>query len=181
MGAGVGGIGAGVGGIGVGAIGAGVAVACSSSVTVTVPTINGWTVQKYGNEPVSSKVNEKLPPWLKIPLSHTPEGAGESPDVDVCGAVSRLCHTTVVPVWMFRSSSVKLMMSEFIVCPIGPGVLVGAAAGVAVGGTCVAVGAAGAGVAAGTTVGELAAGCGPGVAVGSGAGVAVGAGMAVGV
>ena len=141
--------------------------------------MNGWTVQKYGNEPVSSKVNEKLPPWLNIPLSHTPEGVGETPDVDVCGAASRLCHVTVVPLGMFRSSSVKLTTSESTVCPIGSGVLVGTVVGVAVAGTGVAVGAAGAGVAAGMTVGELATGCGVGVTVG--AGVAVVEGKAAGV
>ena len=54
------GSGIGVGGIGI-ATGAGSVGAGSASLTtVTVAIMNGWTEQKYGNDPTSSKVNEKL-------------------------------------------------------------------------------------------------------------------------
>jgi hypothetical protein len=53
------------------------------SATVTVAIMKGCTVQRYANVPASSNVNEKLCPLLKMPLSHSPDAVGDTPDVDV--------------------------------------------------------------------------------------------------
>lgn len=80
-----------------------------ADVTITVPTMFGWSAQKYGNSPASSNV------WLNVcPGAHRGLKFGEEsnalplsgssgpvPDVTVCAVESLLVHVTVSPTLMF--------------------------------------------------------------------------------
>jgi hypothetical protein len=74
------------------------------SMTVTVADMPGCNLQKNGNVPAVVKVNVKLWPWVRNPLSHTPDKElGGVPDVDVCVEASCWTHFTVAPTSMARS------------------------------------------------------------------------------
>ena len=69
------------------------------AVTVIVPVIEGWTLQWNANVPASVNVNSNVPPPSIDPESNDPSSA-----VNVCGALSSLRTTTVVPTGTVRSS-----------------------------------------------------------------------------
>src|SRR5438477_10164358 len=60
--------------------------------TVTVPFIDGWIEQMYGNEPAFVKVWEPVLPLLIVPVSKLPSLA-----VAVCGAMSWFVQVIVSP------------------------------------------------------------------------------------
>jgi hypothetical protein len=60
--------------------------------TVTVPFIDGWIEQMYGNEPAFVNVCEPLLSLLIVPVSKLPSFA-----VAVCGAMSRFVQVMVSP------------------------------------------------------------------------------------
>lgn len=49
---------------------------------------------------------------FRIPLSHPPEASGETPAVDVCGALSKFSHVIVVPTVTSRFSSAKFLIED---------------------------------------------------------------------
>jgi hypothetical protein len=68
-----------------------------SQLTLTVPTMFGWSVQKYGNSPASVKVCSNVACGAIIGELNSPLGIAFSPEVTVCGCASLFVHVTVVP------------------------------------------------------------------------------------
>src|SRR5919108_2660891 len=66
-----------------------------SQLTMTVPTIFGCSVQKYGYSPASVNVCSNVAPVDNRPESNSPFGSPFSPDVTVCCAMSLLVHVII--------------------------------------------------------------------------------------
>jgi hypothetical protein len=69
---------------------------------MTVPTILGCSIQKYGYSPASVNVCSNFCPEARSGLkfgeeSNLPSGVAFDPDVTVCGYVSSFVHVTVSP------------------------------------------------------------------------------------
>jgi hypothetical protein len=65
--------------------------------TLTVPTMFGWSIQKYGTSPASVKVYSNVACGAIIGESNCPLGVGPTPELTVCGCASLFVHVTVVP------------------------------------------------------------------------------------
>ena len=69
-----------------------------SQLTLTVPTMFGCNIQKYGYSPAAANVCSNVAAGAIIPESNVPSGVAFSPDVAVCGCASSFVHVTVAPV-----------------------------------------------------------------------------------
>src|SRR5215470_16143176 len=78
--------------------------------TTTLPTIFGWTEQKYGYVPGLLKVKLN---FSSVSITLDLNALGSSELTTVCGMSSRLVQVTVVPAGMVSSFGEKLKLSIF--------------------------------------------------------------------
>ena len=68
-----------------------------SQLTLTVPTMFGWSIQKYGTSPASVKVYSNVACGAIIGESNSPLCVGLFPELTVCACESLFVHVTVLP------------------------------------------------------------------------------------